>query len=244
MYHIAVCDDEDAIRSQIIRVLKQHPSHNEFTVWEFASGEELIDSLRNGATYFLIILDIELKQTNGIEVGRYLREERKDHMTQVLYISAYEQYAMDLFDVRPLNFLIKPIDESRLSSCVTQAMELAPDLDACLTVFINKQALRIPMRSIRYLESYNKCLTIHTTEGDYKCSQRLNEVLTRLPYPDFFQIHQSFAVNDRYVRHIRYDKLTLDNGVELSISQNYRKQVRELIFQRIPKEENACGMDM
>lgn len=239
MYQIAVCDDEEAIRAQIARVLSAHPQSGEFVVTEFASGEALLDSLQSGQTFFLLILDIELQTQNGVFVGKFLRETLQDNATQVLYISAHTEYAMELFDVRPLNFLIKPLDEEKLSACVTQALGLAPKLDAALTVQVGKQAQRIPLREIRYLESYNKRLNIHTTQGDYTCSQRLADVFSSLPQPDFFQIHQSFVVNDSHVRHIRYDQLTLDDGTELSISQNYRKQVKELIFRRIPKGGGA-----
>lgn len=234
MYQIAVCDDEKAIRAQIIRVLDAHPQRNMFSITEFESGEALLDSLRAGQSFFLLILDIELNSQNGVTVGKLLREELRDNTVQVLYISAHTKYAMELFDIRPLNFLIKPLDEEKLSACVTQALELAPRLDAALTIQEGKQARRIPLREIRYLESYYKRLTIHTTQGDYICHQRLADVFSILPQPDFFQIHQSFVVNDRYVRRIHYDRLSLDDGTELSISQSFRKQVRELIFRRIP----------
>ncbi len=235
MYQIAVCDDEEAIRSQIIRVLSAHPSREAFSIVEFSSGEALLNSLRAGQAYLLLILDIQLQDQNGVTVGRLLREELGDNATQVLYISAHTQYAMELFDVRPINFLTKPLNDEKLSACVTQALELAPNLDKALTLRVGKQALRIPLREIRYLESYQKRLTIHTTRGDHVCAQRLSDVLSSLPQPDFFQIHQSFVVNDLHIHSIRYDHLTLDDGTELSISQNFRKQVRELIFQSIPK---------
>ena len=238
MYQIAVCDDEEAIRTQLLRVLDAHPQRGEFGVTEFSSGEALLASLRSGKSFFLLILDIELQDQTGVTVGKLLRQELRDNVTQVLYISAHTKYAMDLFDVRPLNFLIKPLDEEKLSACVTQALDLAPKLDAALTVFSGKQAQRIPLRDIRYLESYNKRLTIHTTQGDCICAQRLADVLSVLPQPDFFQIHQSFVVNDRYVRRIRYDRLSLEDGTELSISQPFRKQVRELLFRRIPRGGN------
>lgn len=234
MYQIAVCDDQEPIRAQILRVLDAHPRRALFDVVQFESGEALLDRLRGGQSFFLLILDIELQDQNGVTVGKLLREELRDNAAQVLYISAHTKYAMELFDVRPLNFLTKPLDERKLSACVTQALDLAPKLDAALTVFSGKQAIRIPLREIRYLESYNKRVTIHTIRGDCTCTQRLSQVLSSLPQPDFFQIHQSFVVNDRYVRRIRYDRLSLDDGTELSISQHFRRQVRELIFQRIP----------
>lgn len=234
VYQIAVCDDEAAVRAQVVRVLASHPRREEYTVTEFSSGEELLDCLRAGQTYFLLILDIELRDQDGVTVGKVLREELRDNSVQILYISGHTEYAMELFDVRPLNFLVKPLDEDKLSGCIDRALELVPAPDEALTIFAGKQARRIPLAEIRYLEHYNKRLTIHTVRGDYACSMRLSQVLSGLPQPEFFQIHQSFVVNDRYVRFIQYDRLTLDDGTELSISQNYRKQVRELLFRRMP----------
>lgn len=237
MYSIAVCDDEPAIRRQIMEMLHAHPDRDGFLVSEFSNGEALLERLRAGENFFLVILDIELGAKSGIEIGKVLREELEDNSTQILYLSAYDQYAMELFDMRPLNFLLKPVDPEKFSACVTKALKLAPFLDAALTIFPDKQAQRVPLREIRYLESYNKRLTIHTTQGDYTCAQRLAQVMEQLPQPQFFQIHQSFAVNNHYVRRIQYDRLMLDDGMELSISQSYRKQVRQMIFQRIPSQQ-------
>ena len=239
MYQIAICDDEPAICAQIIRILDSHCMRESFSITAFSNGEDLLDSLRAGQTFVLLILDIELQSQNGVMIGKYLREELQDDTTQVLYLSAHTKYAMELFDVRPLNFLVKPLDAQKLLSCVSQALQLLPMLDETLTIFVGKQVRRIPLRKIRYIESYHRRVTLHTTQGEYICSQRLSEVISHLPYPTFFQIHQSFVVNDHFVRHIRYDCLCLDNGIELSISQNFRKQVRELVFQRIPRAGGA-----
>lgn len=62
-----------------------------------------------GQYFDLIILDIELTEINGIAIGKYLREELNNQTTQIVYISSLRDYAMDLFAVRPLHFLIKPL---------------------------------------------------------------------------------------------------------------------------------------
>lgn len=235
MYHIAICEDDSVLRNQIVQTLSTHPRREDFVLHEFEHGEDLLANLQSGASYLLLILDIEMGAVNGVTLGTILRQELKDPVTQILYISAYDSYAMELFNVQPLNFLKKPLDPDQLFSCVTQVLEFAPALDATLTFFFSKQAKRVLLREIRYLESYHRKLTIHTLRGDFISSQRLSELRGQLPYPTFFQIHQSFMVNDRYVRHIQYDKLTMDNGLELSISQAYRREVRDLLFHGIPQ---------
>ncbi len=65
-----------------------------------------------GGEYFgLIFLDIEMQYVNGIEAGKIIREKMKDELTKIVYISGSDNYAMELFQVRPLDFLIKPISK-------------------------------------------------------------------------------------------------------------------------------------
>lgn len=235
MHHIAICDDETAVRRQIREMLTHHPQASSFVITEFESGEALCESLQAGQAYLMLILDIQLEQLNGVGVGRFLRSELQDSTTQVLYISGFEKYAMELFQVRPLNFLIKPIDEARLLANVSEAIRLCPRTDSYFTFSTSKTTMRIPLREIRYFESYNKKLLIHTVRGDFECYQKLSDVLETLPHEEFIQIHQSFVVQYHFVQHIRYDTLMLDNEKALPISQAYRKAVRERIFHQLPK---------
>lgn len=62
-----------------------------------------------GACFDIVFLDIELPKISGIDIGKKIRDEMHDETTKIVYISGKDSYAMGLFDVRPLNFLIKPI---------------------------------------------------------------------------------------------------------------------------------------
>ena len=70
----------------------------------------------------MIFLDIEFPGMNGIELGKLLRMKMKNYDTQIIFISAVKDYAMDLFPVRPIDFLIKPITEETLRSCLLTYM--------------------------------------------------------------------------------------------------------------------------
>ena len=111
MFRIAICDDESTICSQIEKIiLGAHRIINEEIEIEiFGSGEELCEFMENRHLFDLIFMDIELKLINGIEVCRKIREEFKDESSKIIYISARDGYAMDLFESRPLNFLVKPL---------------------------------------------------------------------------------------------------------------------------------------
>ena len=69
-------------------------------------------------------LDIELNKLNGVELGVKIRSEFRNEDTQIVYISAKESYAMKLFQIRPLNFLVKPISVNKICFVVKKALEL------------------------------------------------------------------------------------------------------------------------
>lgn len=234
MHHIAICDDEPVIRKQLRTMLTGHPLAGELVLSEFDSGEALLETLRAGRRYLLVILDIEMKTVSGVEVGRALRRELGDNHTQILYISAHQHYAMELFEVRPLHFLVKPVAADKLLRCVDDALALYRPEEAVFTCMVGKEVRRIPLRDIRYFESYGKKLIIHTVHERVECRQKLADILPSLPKSDFYQIHQSFVVQFRYTQRINHDRLTLDNGEELSVSQTYRKEVKELLFMQFP----------
>lgn len=60
----------------------------------------------------MIFLDIMMPVKSGVEVGKIIRNDLKDNITQIVFISSENKYAMDLFEIRPMNFLIKPFDEN------------------------------------------------------------------------------------------------------------------------------------
>ena len=128
MYRIAVCDDNPEILTQVCTTLSGSPLGKELELTPFHSGAALAAALRSGARFALLILDIELDTVDGVAIGRLLREELRDSVTQLLYISGQQQYAMALFDTRPLNFLLKPLDEAKLLDCVVQAIRLSLSL--------------------------------------------------------------------------------------------------------------------
>ena len=234
MYRIAVCDDNPEILTQVCTTLSGSPLGKELELTPFHSGAALAAALRSGARFALLILDIELDTVDGVAIGRLLREELRDSVTQLLYISGQQQYAMALFDTRPLKFLLKPQDEAKLLDCVVQAIRLSRPEEAVLTVLVERTPRALPTQAIRYIESYHKRITVHSVQHELVCRDKLDTVARQLPEQFFLRIHQSFLVNTLYVRRIQYDRLTLDDGTELPISQSYRRVVRGRLLRWTP----------
>lgn len=110
MYRIGICDDNIAVGAEIEKYLLECASTENFEDMEievFLNGKDLCRAIRNNSNIFhLLFLDIELGDLDGISVGNILREEMKNEITQVVFISYTQEYAMQLFKVRPMDFLI------------------------------------------------------------------------------------------------------------------------------------------
>lgn len=126
MLRIAICDDAEIICIKIENIILQYQEKelDRFEIEVFYSGEELIRFIESDHSFDLLFLDIELKSIDGIEVGRIIREEMGNEEMQIIYISGQQNYAMDLFENRPLQFLIKPLQEKIIISYLEKAIKL------------------------------------------------------------------------------------------------------------------------
>ena len=117
MLRIAICDDDREFCNQIRTYLFHYSLHSEFDidVKIFTTGEELIKDMESTGAFELIFLDIEFETMNGVEIGRQIRNFSLQDITQIVYVSSKESYAMQLFKVRPMDFLIKPVTKQDIS---------------------------------------------------------------------------------------------------------------------------------
>lgn len=227
MFYIAVCDDNGAVCSEIENIIddffKTERIHYEID--SFLSGEELRKELDHHVKYDLIYLDIELPELNGVEIGRYIREKLLDDDTQIAFISAKASYAMELFQIRPIHFLVKPFTPRQVIGVLEKAMELQGRQTKIFIYKMGKSENRISYKEIMYFSSGAKKIIIHKKNGEDYFYGKLSDL--NLPRTDFIQIHKSFIINKQYVTRFRFDSVLLSNGEELPISRVYRKSVRE-----------------
>jgi len=230
VFRIAICDDEQMICSQIENtILKYAAENNEKTDTQvFYSGEELCKFLEMGQSFDLLFLDIKLKLIDGIEVGRKIREEMDNQILQIVYISGNDNYYRDMFDVRPMHFLHKPIKEAAIIKDVRLAMKLVDKLGGVFIYKKGHETFRKPVKDILYFESNNREVKMVTNEGEEIFYGKLDDVYKQVAKYHFMYIHKSYVVNYFYVTRFRYEEVTMSNLEVLPISQARRKTTREL----------------
>lgn len=231
MYHVAVCDDDKIVGAYIERILLEYSRKEgiELEVDVFFNGETLRETILKGMYYDLIFLDIEMEKGTGIMVGKFLRDILHNEVTHIIYISAYPQYALELFKVRPLDFLIKPFEALEILKGLEKSIELT---NLKKQVFAYKKewdTYKVLIRDILYFESHNKEIEIHTINGIDRFYSSLKKVYEQLKNKYFFYCHQSILINYSQVSEFKYDQLTLKNGEVIMISQGKRKEVRAIV---------------
>ena len=229
MYKIGICDDEKntcmEIEKMVCEYAKQTVTELETLVWH--TGEALCEALKT-VSIDLLFLDIELVTTSGIEVGRYIRNELENHEISIAYISAKSSYAMELFKIRPIDFLIKPILYEDVAEIIEESLKRYRRNKLIFEYRAKGVYGKVKYQDIIYFSSDNKKINIILADSVTAFNGRLKDILPTLP-DHFIQIHQSYIINLDHLLECTYDSVKMSGDMILNISQPYRKDVRRQI---------------
>jgi len=230
---IAICDDEmkvcASLEAMLIDLCNQLNIPCEIDV--FFTGEEVCQKMKAGATYDLMFLDIEFIKTkvSGIEVGKFIRNACHNNAMSIVYISWHTKYAMQLFNIRPLDFLVKPLDRLKIEHTLNTYLKLAGFWSGNFTYRVGHDTLHEKIKNIVYFESIGRKLVIYLVGGrKEEFYGALKEVYhQQLEKYDFLFIHAKYVINYDYINHMKYHAVSLFNcHTTLPISQPRRKDVR------------------
>lgn len=234
MITCAMCDDElpfaEQLRSLVMAYAKK--KRVELQAETFASAEELLEEIENGAGFEILFLDIEMRKMDGIELGKKLRE--RSYQTLIIYVSGYDQYMRQLFEAEPFRFLSKPLKQEELENVLDKAFERISRFHRELfTIRFGKNVVNLLCRDIVYLESNKRKVIVHTVRGEYEYYNKLDEAEEELLAisADFVRIHKAYLVNMEHVEAFQYEKLALRDGTILSISEAHRANVRSRFWE-------------
>ncbi len=232
MLRISICDDDTIFAANIETHISAYCEANRIKseISVFFTAERLIEAMESGQHFDLIFLDIELGAINGVEAGTIIREGLLDDITQIIYVSSHESYAMELFKNQPFDFLIKPISREKLFNCLDKFRRKTYNQKTYFEFSTNKVASKIAVQDILFVSSMARKLMIHTKSETLETYMKLEDFLSRPESCNFVQIHKSFAVNSLHVSAYHYDHIILSNGERLVITRTYKNKVRSRLL--------------
>lgn len=227
-FRVMVCDDNESVCEEIRDALQLHIERDEITVEMFQNGEDLYRSLESGTKADLIFLDIELGFMNGIHVSRKIRDVLMDEDVRIAFISGKTEYAMELFSVRPMDFIVKPFSAGDITGAVNKAMHLAGRKEKSFAYKSGHETCSAAFSDIIFFESISKKIMMHTVDGIYEFYDRLFCIEAMLD-DSFLRTHQSYLVNMRFIENYGAYELKMKNGEKVPVSRKYRSIVKEAV---------------
>ena len=224
---ILAVDDERPALDDLARVLRAQPSVAD--VETAASGEEALHALAGGEHYDAVFLDVRMPGLDGVELARVLR--RFAAPPALIFVSAYESAAVEAFELRALDYLLKPVSRSRVAEALARVEQRPPDAMDQIAVDVQGGGTRLVRRDeILYLQSHGDYVRVITGEGRFLVRGRLNEIERRWGPHGFHRVHRRFLVNLARAKEVRPQLngtavLILADGAELPIA---RREVAEL----------------
>lgn len=226
MLHIAICDDEQDFVQHLKRMLDQYSveTGEEIKVTAYYDGLELIE--KYDTTIDLIFLDIKMSHVNGLRAAERIRQ--MDENVSIIFLTTLTQYGLEGYKYQATNYIIKPMKYVRLKAEMDQWLKKHRKEDSPAVVIANDSGkYKVPLKSIRYIETYNRNLLFHTEQENIICYKRMKEIERELQDKGFVRCHTSYIVNLFYVKGIKKLDVELITGEIIPISQPKRKEFME-----------------
>ncbi len=229
---IAVCDDNNIFNDILYGMLLnvEHEVEENFNIDVYTSGEKLIERIRQKGGYDIIFLDIQFPETSGIEIGRLIREKDRNLLTHIVFVSSETSYAMQLFDLKPDNFLVKPLTQEKVSAVCKGIIEQLDNGKRIYSYVSGRTRYYVPFNDILYFENSKRKIIIHTVNETREFYSNLDEVMQHINSNRFIQIHKSYVVNYENISNISGTDVVMNNGDMLPLSRARRDEVLKILM--------------
>jgi two-component system LytT family response regulator len=226
-----VVDDEPLARSSVTALLRRDPQIE--IIAEASSGQEAIAQIR-ASHPDLVFIDVQMPELDGFDVLEMLGN---DLPPGVVFVTAYDQYALRAFEAGALDYLLKPFDNARFEVALTRVKERlaratgTPRKPERLAIKSTGQVLFVSLPEIDWIEAADYYACLHVGTHTHLLRRSLQELEDDLSHSDFCRIHRSAIVNLDRVRSLvvgddgEYQVLLTD-GTKLKLSRRYRRELQ------------------
>jgi len=177
----------------------------------------------------LVFLDINMPEISGISFAKSINKDIK-----IIFTTAYRDYAVEGFELKAVDYLLKPIAFERLLKAVNTYFETLPNLENQIPIhtetndFIfvrsDRKMIKIDFDAIVYIESYSDYLKIHLENKTIVTRETISAIEAKLPKHKFMRIHRSYIISIAHINSFTNEHITIVNKA-LPISRSYKKEV-------------------
>jgi two-component system LytT family response regulator len=235
---VLVVDDEPLARSNILHLLRANPEVE--ILGECDSAARALDAIRTQKPD-LVFLDVRMPEYDGFDILEMLGAEAPP---AVIFVTAYDQYALKAFDTGALDYLLKPFNNARFDRALERARERIA-LRRAVPVKMDRVTIKnagsvifLPTTGIDWIEAADYYASLHVGKKTHLLRRSMNDLESDLDPAQFCRIHRSTIVNLDRVRELRFDsdaeyELVLADGTKLRLSRRYRKDLQARLRQAV-----------
>ncbi|GAB2546869.1 LytR/AlgR family response regulator transcription factor [Rhodanobacter koreensis] len=248
MMRVLVVDDEPLARRGVIKRLSLH-GDVEF-VGEAANGRAALQGIQE-LRPDIVFMDIQMPGTNGLDVVRAMKPAERP---LIIFLSAYDRFALNAFEVHAIDYLLKPIHEERFAEALQRARDVLalrreggwdvrqrdkeqPEWLKRFTVRAGRKDLVVAAEDIEWVEAAGDYAGLHVQGKVYLLRERVHRLIEQLDPHQFVRIHRSTVVRINRIAEIqaltnRDSLLKLLDGTVLRVSRTYSESLRHALFER------------
>lgn len=233
-----VVEDEPLPLKRLVRILEEYGAEISFTASSYEDAKKLIDAERPG----VLFLDINLGERNAFELLKEVKYE-----PVVVFITAYDEYAIKAFEENAIDYILKPYSKERIEKCLERLQKKSVHVNSKLIELLEnlrsrKERIRardgediilLNPDEIAYAKSEEKRVYIVTDFGKFTYESSLNDLQKILPTNEFYRIHKSYIVRISAVRRIKRwfagsYIAELTDGTQLKIARSVQRDFLSL----------------
>lgn len=239
---VIVIDDEAPARNLLLEYLQDYPQME--VIAECRNGVEAITAI-NDFCPDIVFLDIQMPGKNGFEVLQEI-----EHIPQVIFSTAYDQFALKAFEVNAVDYLLKPYTKERFRTTVNKLLSnsaqtikniqmLAESLlhktfPERILVEQGNKLVSLPVQEITWLEARGDYTRIHTNKQVFISNKGISELEQKLNPQQFLRIHRSTVIAISAILEVHKEmsgpQIKLLNGTILKVSRSYTHALKNLIY--------------
>ncbi|HOJ88539.1 MAG TPA: LytTR family DNA-binding domain-containing protein [Pseudothermotoga sp.] len=222
MIKVAVLEDEKLACESMVQLISKYPQLE--LAGTFRTAKEFMKHIKE---FDVVFVDVKLPSESGLSIARRLKG------VGIVFVTAYEQYAAQAFEIGAIDYLVKPVRGERFALCVERIIQTYSKPLVKLPVKEGKDILMLDFDKILYIEALGKKCIAVTPAGEFEVYRwGIGELEKRLP-SNFLRTHKSYICNlDKVRRVIRVPnmEIELDDSSLIPVSRHYQRFVKSSLF--------------
>lgn len=220
VFRVALCDDEQIERELLEKYIQDWADQHCYPVAisSFPSGAKLLQAL-SANSYDLALLDIQMQAPDGMCVARKIRET--DHDTGIFFITGYEDYLEEGYEVEAFRYLLKPVNKEKLWDALDKFLLRRKNAQRFWTLDTPEGQKKVALEEILYLESFGHTCKLYARTENFLVKIGISEMERQLHTLGLaiFRCHRSYLINIAQITSVSREHAVMSDGQKIPISR-------------------------